>query len=33
VFDVKKNRYDGEIGKTPLAFDSKLKLFFELSPH
>lgn len=31
VFEVKKNRFDGEIGRVGLGFDSALKSYFELT--
>ncbi len=31
VFDIKKNRFDGEVGKVALGFDRKNKLYFELT--
>ena len=31
VLELKKNRYDGDVGKTALAFDRYSKRFFELS--
>lgn len=31
VFDVKKNRYDGELGRVPLGFNRGSKNFFQLS--
>lgn len=30
VFDVKKNRYDGELGRIPLGFNREVKQFFQL---
>ncbi|CAD8058706.1 unnamed protein product [Paramecium sonneborni] len=31
VFEIKKNRYDGEVGRVGLGFDSNVKSFFELT--
>ena len=31
VFDIKKNRYDGELGKIPLGFNRNSKKFFQLT--
>lgn len=30
LLDVKKNRYDGELGKIPLGFNKDTKKFFQL---
>ena len=30
LFDIKKNRYDGELGRIPLGFNRETKRFFQL---
>lgn len=30
LFDIKKNRYDGELGRIPLGFNRETKKFFQL---
>lgn len=32
MFEVRKNRFDGETGRVGLGFDPNLKCFFELNP-
>lgn len=31
IFDVKKNRFDGEVGKTAIGFDRSCKRFSQLN--
>jgi twinkle protein len=30
IFDIKKNRYDGDVGRVALGFNKDSKSFFEL---
>jgi twinkle protein len=31
IFEIKKNRFDGELGKVALGFDRASKRFFQLT--
>lgn len=31
IYEIKKNRFDGELGKVALGFDKSSKKFFQLS--